>query len=89
MNGHNPNTPVPEILWLARVREFENCTYNPNVPGGSGFCTCPVDSGDGHRVAHCWKTDSAYLEHGYILHEVEPNDVRALQKPSKTGSQHV
>jgi hypothetical protein len=45
-----------------------------------------MGSGDGHRVAHCWTEDSAYWRHGYILHEVEPNDVRALQKPKRTGN---
>jgi hypothetical protein len=70
-------------LWRKYVRAFEGCTYNPDVPGGRGTCTCPMGSGDGHRVAHCWKPDSGYYDHGYILHEVAPNDARALVKPKR------
>lgn len=69
-------------LWLEYLKKFEACDYNPNVPGGRGFCTCPVGTGNGHRVAHCYNTDSPYWEYGYYLHEVEPNDFRALQKPA-------
>ena len=78
----------PQIDWLYRayVRKFASCKFNDRFPGGRGVCTCPFGSGDGHRVAHCWKTDSAYWRHGYILHEVETNDVRALQKPKRTGN---
>lgn len=67
--------------WRRQVAAREACEYNPNVPGGRGFCTCPIGSGDGHRVAHCYNTASPYYAHGYILHEVEPNDARALTKP--------
>lgn len=70
-------------LWKAYVRRFETCRYNPDVPGGRGICTCPMGSGDGHRVAHCWKEDSPYFRHGYILHEVEPEDPRAFTKPKR------
>jgi hypothetical protein len=80
-----------EKLWRNYVRRFEQCTYNSNVAGGRGVCTCPIGSGDGHRVAHCSdpfpyrETDvSPYRAHGYILHEVEPNDARALVKPKRT-----
>jgi len=72
-------------LWKAYVRRFEQCTYNPDVPGGRGVCTCPIGSGDGHRVAHCWNREpGSYYEHRYILHEVEPNDARATRRPQRT-----
>lgn len=72
-------------LWKAYVRRFQQCTFNPNVPGGRGVCTCPMGSGDGHRATHCGNRDSGpYYEHGYILHEVEPNDARATAKPKRT-----
>jgi hypothetical protein len=75
---------LPLRLWRRYLQRFGKCTYNDRVPGGRGVCTCPAGSGDGHRVAHCWNTDSAYYKHGYVLHEVEPNDVRALQKLKRT-----
>ena len=71
-------------LWKAYVRRFEQCRFNPNVPGGRGICTCPLGSGDGHRSTHCWNRNGVFYEHGYILHEVEPNDARALHKPKQT-----
>lgn len=74
---------LPLRVWKRYLQRFASCRYNPNKPGGRGFCTCPVGSGNGHRVAHCWRTDSAYYDHGYILHEVEPNDARALRKPTR------
>lgn len=70
-------------VWLEYLGRFESCEYNPDVPGGRGICTCPVGAGNGHRVAHCHNTKSAYWEHGYYLHEVEPNNARALTKPAK------
>lgn len=76
---------LPLRLWKRRLQRFGKCTFNDRAPGGRGVCTCPMGSANGHRVAHCWKRDSAWYEHGYILHEVEPNDVRALQKPKRTG----
>jgi hypothetical protein len=74
---------LPLHLWIDHLEQFAGCTYNHLVPGGRGFCTCPAGSGDGHRVAHCWKRDGAYYDRGYILHEVEPNDGRALHKPNR------
>lgn len=71
-------------LWRNYVRRFEQCRFNPNAPGGRGICTCPMGSGDGHRVAHCHKRDSAYYDHGYVLHEVAPNDPRATARPRRT-----
>ena len=59
------------------------CTFNDRVPGGRGFCTCPIASGDGHRVAHCYHMDSPYWQHGYIIHEVPAGDARALRKVSR------
>jgi hypothetical protein len=35
-----------------------------------GDCTCPVGTGDGHRVAHCHNPDSPYADTGYVLREV-------------------
>jgi hypothetical protein len=80
----HPYSPLPSRAWLAHLDMFASCTYNDRVPGGRGICTCPVGSGDGHRVAHCWNTESAYYERGYILHEVPPNDARALARPKST-----
>jgi hypothetical protein len=70
-------------LWLEYLKKFEACNYNPNWPGGRGFCTCPVGTGNGHRIAHCWNSKSPYYDHGYYLHAVPPNDVRALRKPQR------
>jgi hypothetical protein len=75
---------LPLRLWRRYLQRFGKCTYNPNVPGGRGVCTCPFGSGDGHRVAHCWKRDAGYYDHGYILHEVAPDDPRATVKPKRT-----
>jgi hypothetical protein len=75
---------LPLRLWRRYLQSFGKCKFNSNVPGGRGVCTCPSGSGDGHRAAHCWSTDSAYYKHGYILHEVEPNDARATRKPQRT-----
>ncbi len=33
-------------------------------------CTCPLGSGDGHRVAHCSDPRSPYYASGYVLREV-------------------
>jgi hypothetical protein len=73
-------------LWRAYVRRFQQCKFNDRAPGGRGVCTCPIGSGDDHRVAHCWNREpGSYYEHGYILHEVEPNDARATVKPKRSG----
>lgn len=75
---------LPLNLWRRYLARFGKCKFNPNVPGGRGFCTCPMGSGDGHRATHCGNRDSGpYYEHGYILHEVEPNDARATAKPKR------
>lgn len=71
-------------LWQAYVHRVQHCRFNDRSPGGRGVCTCPLGSGDGHRVAHCWnRQPGSYYEHGYILHEVEPNDARATRKPTR------
>ncbi|AMU74388.1 hypothetical protein [Mycobacteroides abscessus] len=75
---------LPLRLWRRYLQRFSTCKFNPNKPGGRGFCTCPVGSGDGHRAAHCGNRTGAYYEHGYILHEVEPNDARATRRPTRT-----
>ncbi|MCV7100732.1 hypothetical protein [Mycobacterium palustre] len=74
---------LPLWLWKAHLQRFADCRFNDNVPGGRGICTCPAGSGDGHRAPHCWNREGIWYEHGYILHEVEPNDGRALQKPKR------
>lgn len=74
---------LPLRLWRRYLQRFGQCTYNDRVPGGRGVCTCPMGSGDGHRVEHCSKRDGKYYDHGYILHEVEPDDPRATVKPKR------
>ncbi len=74
---------LPLRLWRRYLQRFGRCKFNDRFPGGLGVCTCPVGSGDGHRVAHCGNRENGYYEHGYILHEVEPNDARATRKPSR------
>jgi hypothetical protein len=82
-------SPVSDRMWLAHLNEYASCTFNDRVCGGRGICTCPTGSGDGHRVAHCHNAKSGYYDHGYILHEVEPNDVRALTKPPRKTRQRA
>lgn len=77
----HPSSPLTGRMWAAYTQRFANCTYNPDVPGGRGICTCPMGCGDGHRSPHCWNTYSPYWNHGYRLHEVEPHDARATVKP--------
>lgn len=72
-------------LWRSYVKRFQQCTFNDRAPGGRGICTCPMGSGDGHRVAHCWNRKGGYYEHGYILHEVAPDDPRATTRPKRRG----
>ena len=79
--SEHPDSPVSERMWREYLSRFGECTYSSWVPGGFGICTCPVGSADGHRVAHCWNTQSPYWATGYRLHEVPANDVRALRKP--------
>lgn len=79
---------LPLRLWKRYLEGFANCTFNDCVPGGRGLCTCPVGAGNGHRVAHCWNTASAYYRHGYFLHEVPPNDARAVRKPPSRNRTH-
>lgn len=75
---------LPHWLWISHLQQFADCRYNDRVPGGRGVCTCPVGSGDGHRVAHCWNREpGSYYEHGYVLYEVEPDDARASHKPKR------
>lgn len=81
---------LPLRLWKRYVRRHASCTYNGKVPGGRGFCTCPMGSGDGHRVAHCWNREpGGYYDHGYVLHEVEPNDARATRKPPRKSRRGI
>lgn len=75
---------LPLRLWRRYLQRSSGCKFNPNKPGGRGFCTCPTGSGDGHRSTQCGNRRGAYYEHGYILHEVEPNDSRATRKPTRT-----
>lgn len=75
---------LPLRLWRRYLQRFTSCKFNSNKPGGRGFCTCPTGSGDGHRSTQCTNRSGAYYEHGYILHEVEPNDARATRKPTRT-----
>lgn len=77
---------LPLRLWKRYVRKIQFCNYNPDAPGGRGFCTCPAGISDGHRAAHCWKEDSGYYSHGYFLHEVEPNDERATVRPKRQNT---
>lgn len=74
---------LPLWRWKAHLQQFAGCAFNLNFPGGRGICTCPAGSGDGHRAAHCGNREGAWYEHGYILHEVEPNDARALREPQR------
>jgi hypothetical protein len=76
------DTVLPLHLWQRHLQQFADCRFN-----GKGYCTCPTGSGDGHRTPHCGNRDGAYYERGYILHEVEPNDARALHKPVRPRRQ--
>lgn len=61
-----------------RHRNGGECTYRGLH---SERCTCPVGSGDGHRVAHCaGNNDSLYQDTGYILVE---DDAKAEKPPRK------
>ena len=87
-HGGNPETRGPRAgsvlplrLWKRYIKKHADCTHR----FGRGFCTCPAGSGDGHRAPHCWNRQMGeYYRRGYILHEVEPNDSRALRKPKRT-----
>jgi hypothetical protein len=72
-----------EFPFRAYLRKVASCAYG----NGSGVCTCPTGIGDGHRIEHCHNPKSPYNAHGYILHEVEPNDIRALTKPPRKPRQ--
>lgn len=61
----------------------EHCTrwhYHGHHCGGSDECsftgvpftrcTCPLGTGNGHRVAHCGNPASPYSDTGYVIHEV-------------------
>lgn len=88
-DGWNPRADavLPLRIWKRYMRQHASCMYNSDVPGGFGFCTCPMGSGDGHRAAHCWKREpDTFYAHGYILHEVEPNDARATKPTRPTAS---
>jgi hypothetical protein len=74
---------LPLRLWRRHLQRFRDCRYDDRYPGGRGLCTCPVGSGDGHRSPHCGNRDGEYYSNGYILHEVHPNDDRALRKPNR------
>lgn len=80
----HPDSPLPDRVWQQYLLRFGQCTYNSRYPGGRGICTCPMGSADGHRAPHCWKADSGYRWHGYVLHEVHANDARACTKPKRT-----
>jgi hypothetical protein len=49
------------------------CPLHGDLHNGRAICTCPVGSGDGHRVAHCWTESSPYRKTGYVLREVTPS----------------
>lgn len=77
------DTVLSEKLWQEYLSQMAACKFNPNVPGGRGTCTCPMGSGDGHRAADCHNRGSGWYEHGYVLHEVAPDDTRATRKPKR------
>lgn len=49
------------------------CSGDPKCPAQHRSrpkaCTCPIGSGDGHRVAHCANQESPYRKTGYHLVE--------------------
>lgn len=75
--GPRAGSVLPVRLWKAYIKKSDDCTRR----FGRGFCTCPPGSGDGHRAPHCTNRDGDYYRYGYVLHEVEANDARALDKP--------
>lgn len=78
--GPRGNSALPLRLWKRYIKKFDDCTRRRF---GRGFCTCPPGCGDGHKAPHCSNRDGDYYRHGYILHEVEANDSRALVKPKR------
>jgi hypothetical protein len=76
--GPRAGSVLPVRLWKRYIKKFDDCSFR----FGRGYCTCPAGIGDGHRAAHCTNREPGrWHEQGYILHEVEPNDERALDKP--------
>jgi hypothetical protein len=45
--------------------------------------------GDGHRVAHCFKPDSPYKRHGYVLKEVQTTRTMLKTKTMSRGHAHT
>lgn len=51
-------------------------------------CTCPLGSGDGHRVAHCGDPDSPYADSGYVVAETSSPRPRRMPR-TKNREVHV
>lgn len=84
--GPKSHSVLSPQLWKRYLQRLRHCRYDLWSPGQRhATCTCPIGSGDGHRAAHCANRDGAWYRHGYILHEVEPNDVRAFHKPKRNS----
>lgn len=82
--GPRAGSVLSPRLWKRYLQRLRHCRYDLWSPGRRhATCTCPVGSGDGHRVAHCSNRDGAWYKHGYFLHEVEPNDSRAVHRPNR------
>jgi len=58
--------------WHLHGRHVPGRCPLPEFPGARQKCTCPVGTGDGHRVAHCTCRNSPYIGRGYVLREVGP-----------------
>jgi predicted GIY-YIG superfamily endonuclease len=74
------------VVWCEHCnREHSHGRHDPNsgckhlMSKDDVPCTCPVGSGDGHRVAHCHDPNSPYHDGGYTIEE--------LAKPKTTRSQ--
>ncbi|MCV7230635.1 hypothetical protein [Mycolicibacterium komossense] len=76
----SPGSLLSERKWSEYLQMIDSCTFN-----GRGICSCPPGNGDGHRGTHCGNRSGAYYQHGYILHEVRPDDSRAIRKPTRAG----
>lgn len=84
--GPQANAVLSLRLWKRYLQRLRQCRYDLWIPGRRrAACTCPIGTGDGHRAPHCVNRDGAWYRHGYILHEVEPNDVRAFDKPKRNS----
>lgn len=82
--GPRTSSVLSPRLWKRYLQRLRHCQYDLWPSGRRhATCTCPAGSADGHRVAHCWNRNGTWYNQGYILHEVEPNDARALHRPKR------